>query len=959
MKKIFLFTFLLAVIFTLTAGNYLFVFQKDNTIKSHTINTTDSIKFVSNQTVLNIHNTDLSITPYSLSDIDSITFGTYDDDKVTIIYKGSAVQIINPLSNAGISVTATGADVIINASTSSEITYNILGNTPDGMLKIYSNYKYKLVLNNVSITNLDGPAINIQSSKKCTLTLTSGSVNTLADGAVYTSSSEDQKATLFSEGQIIFNGNGILNVSSVGKHAICSDDYISIEGGTLNVTAAAKDAIHTGDYFKMSDGTLTLTPTSDGIDSEGYVNISGGTVNYTNATADTKAIASDSIMNITGGTFNLTIKGNQSKGLKADNIMTISGGTYTINTSGGVVLTASSAGNDVSYCTAIKCDSTINLSDGNITIVGTGISNKGISSDENINISGGTINITNSGNGATYKNILGETDSYSNTSISADGNVNITNGNVTVTSSGTAAKGISADGTISIGTTSLSPTIKVTNTGTKLLVSGTANYTTAVYADPKGIKSDGNITINNGTFTLSATQQGAEIIDSDGTLDINGGTFTITMDGNQSKGLKSSGTMNLTGGTIGFTTKGGVTLENVTASSYDPSYCTAIKGDGIVNVSGSNITITASGAGSRGISADGNLNITGGTVKVSNAGSGATYTNSSSTTDGYSPCCITSDANISIINGMVTLTATGKAGKGINADGTFTMGSASTTPVLSITTSGTELASGSTSYASPKAIKADGNITFTSGTTTISSSDDGIKSETNVYLYGGTITVNNSYEAIEAPYIYVSGAYVDVTATNDAINATKGTVSGGTESNDGSCLYIISGTLIANCTSGDAIDSNGNIVMSGGLAIANGPSSGVEEAVDFNGSFNMNGGTFIGAGSNSNMTKAMSSTSTQPNMYVSSSSIISSSTFINIRIGTSDVITFKPKNGGYKFLFSSPSMTKGASYTIYTGGSYSTSTNTGGYYTGGTYTTGTSKKTGTLSTSSTVNTISF
>ncbi|MGC3979409.1 MAG: hypothetical protein QM751_15020 [Paludibacteraceae bacterium] len=121
----------------------------------------------------------------------------------------------------------------------------------------------------------------------------------------------------------------------------------------------------------------------------------------------------------------------------------------------------------------------------------------------------------------------------------------------------------------------------------------------------------------------------------------------------------------------------------------------------------------------------------------------------------------------------------------------------------------------------------------------------------------------------------------------------------------------------------------------------------------------MNGGTFIGAGSNSNMTKAMSTTSTQPNMFITSSSAISSSTFINVKIGTSDVITFKPKNTAYKFLISSPAMTKGASYTIYTGGTYSTSTNTGGYFTGGTYTAGTSKETGTLSTSGTVNSISM
>jgi hypothetical protein len=203
---------------------------------------------------------------------------------------------------------------------------------------------------------------------------------------------------------------------------------------------------------------------------------------------------------------------------------------------------------------------------------------------------------------------------------------------------------------------------------------------------------------------------------------------------------------------------------------------------------------------------------------------------------------------------------------------------------------------------------------------------------------------------------------LDLTASNDGINTTKGTTSGGTESNDGSCLYVKGGILIANCTGGDAIDSNGNLEISGGTVIANGPNSGVEEAVDFNGTFKMTGGLFIGAGSSSNMTKAMSTSSTQVNLYISSPSLISSSTFLHIQNASgTDVLTFKPKNGGYKFLFSSASLTKGSSYSIYTGGSYTGGSSNNGLYTGGTYSsTGASlKKTLTLSTSSTVNTISF
>jgi hypothetical protein len=383
----------------------------------------------------------------------------------------------------------------------------------------------------------------------------------------------------------------------------------------------------------------------------------------------------------------------------------------------------------------------------------------------------------------------------------------------------------------------------------------------------------------------------------------------------------------------------------------------------VLVIDGSAMTIKSTGVAGKGISGDRDIQILSGNVQISTTGNGAIYKNSSGVTDAYNATCISGDENILITDGTVTISSSGSGGKGISADGSVTLGQTNTQLKLNITTTGAEfIISGSgqnASAAEPKAISADGDVIVNAGNITISSNDDGLKSETNVVINNGNLTVSKSYEAIEAPNISINGGYVDVTSSNDAINATKGTVNGGTESNDGSTLSITGGTLIASCTNGDAIDGNGNITMSGGIVIANGPSSNMEEAVDFNGTFTMNGGIFIGAGAKNNMNKAMSSSSKQPNMFLTTNSSVSSSTFFDIRIGSTDVVTFKPKYGAAAFLISTPEMTKGASYIIYTGGSYSTSTNTGGYYTGGTYTPGTSKKTGTLSGSGTVNSISF
>ncbi|MDO9152177.1 MAG: hypothetical protein Q7U47_00425 [Paludibacter sp.] len=126
-------------------------------------------------------------------------------------------------------------------------------------------------------------------------------------------------------------------------------------------------------------------------------------------------------------------------------------------------------------------------------------------------------------------------------------------------------------------------------------------------------------------------------------------------------------------------------------------------------------------------------------------------------------------------------------------------------------------------------------------------------------------------------------------------------------------------------------------------------------------SVNMNGGIFVGAGSSSSMTKAMSTTSTQPNFYISSRALISSATMMTVTIGGTSVVSFIPKYGGYKFLISTPTMTKGAAYVVYTGGSYSGGTSTNNLFLGGTFssTGATTKKSGTLSATATVNTISF
>ena len=165
----------------------------------------------------------------------------------------------------------------------------------------------------------------------------------------------------------------------------------------------------------------------------------------------------------------------------------------------------------------------------------------------------------------------------------------------------------------------------------------------------------------------------------------------------------------------------------------------------------------------------------------------------------------------------------------------------------------------------------------------------------------------------------------------DGFNATKGN---GGETNDGSCLYLYGGTVNVNVIGGDGLDSNGNIVMTGGTVVVQGPPSSPEVALDYNGTFNISGGLLIASGPNSgNMIQTVSSTSSQRAVKVTMSSLLTTSTLFHIQDSQgSSLVTFKPVRNVYYIIFSSSDLVNGSTYSIYTGGT-STGTNEGGLIT--------------------------
>ena len=451
-----------------------------------------------------------------MAETDSLYFDAVTD-KIEISYGSDGVKVLNPKAFEGVNIAVDGDDVEVTSTTSEELEYVLSGASTDGMFKIYSDKKFKLTLNGLTLTNNDGPAINIQSGKKTTLTLADGTVNTIADGAKYTAcGDEDMKATLFSEGQIVVQGNGTLNVSGKKKHGICSDDYILVSSGVVNVTEAASDGIHANDYVRIDGGSVSITASGDGI-----VLIQDGDTSYCTA------VKSDSDFSITDGSLTITSSGSAGKGISVDGNVSIAGGTVSIATTGdGGTYTTADGTTDSYSATGIKADGNIEILAGTVTVTSAGTGGKGISADGTLTIGGDanapTVNVTTTGK-KFYVSGYGEDADYANPkAVKAEGDLTVNSGLITIKCTQDGGEGLESKSMLTIngGTVEVETYDDCINAATNVTINGGNIYCNASGND--GIDSNGTLTINGGLILSSGTKSPEEGFDCDNN------TFTVT-----------------------------------------------------------------------------------------------------------------------------------------------------------------------------------------------------------------------------------------------------------------------------------------------------------------------------------------------------------------------------------------------------------------------------------------------
>lgn len=419
-------------------------------------------------------------------------------------------------------------------------------------------------------------------------------------------------------------------------------------------------------------------------------------------------------------------------------------------------------------------------------------------------------------------------------------------------------------------------------------------------------------------------------------LKIKNGNISVTALGH---GIKGKNSVTVSGGTVTVTSgKDGITSDE-----------TENEEKGFVTIEDGEIIITSAGDG---VSAETTLTVTGGVISIISGGGSANAQQKTDSMRGWWDFDNSASDDDSVsCKGL-------KAGKAMMISGG------------SITID-----------AQDDALHTDGDMTISGGECILSTGDDGAHAELSLTVLDGKITVLTSYEGLEANQITLAGGDLDITASDDGINANGGSngFSGGfgggfgggrggmggsfggrrsdtnsqsgdmtppdnnnmtppdnsnmqtppDDTSDKQPVLLITGGKITVNADGDGLDSNSNLRVEGGDITINGPFNGGNGALDIGtengGAGVIAGGTLIALGTSS-MAENFGSTSTQCAFLVTMNSFGAGET-ITITDSQGTVlytgVTVKSANS---VVFSSTDLVVGETYTVTIGSTSATVT---------------------------------
>ena len=151
------------------------------------------------------------------------------------------------------------------------------------------------------------------------------------------------------------------------------------------------------------------------------------------------------------------------------------------------------------------------------------------------------------------------------------------------------------------------------------------------------------------------------------------------------------------------------------------------------------------------------------------------------------------------------------------------------------------------------AINAEQTLHIPSGTLTIAAADDAIHADYDLNIGasgtdGPSITITGCCEGLEAAALNIFSGNIDITATDDCLNAANSDLSGYDFT-----MNISGGAIRAYTSGGDGFDSNGDLTISGGTVVVWTASAADNQPLDADGTITVTGGTVLAAGGSSGM----------------------------------------------------------------------------------------------------------
>ena len=440
-----------------------------------------------------------------------------------------------------------------------------------GTLTITGNKKHALACNEymevkktmgtLTITSSVADAINVTQYFQ----MNGGTINikSCGDDGIQVDAEDTADATL--DGHVLIkDGTLTINGSAAATKCIKAEGNVDIQGGTITLNhtgipewdstdSKIKEPLGISSDRNLtingSDAVVTIKMTGDGgrgMKCDSTMTATAGTINisctgepWAYGTVDTtkvKCAKADYAFILNGATMTCTATQDECIGVLSEGTVLISDGTLTLNT----------------YDHGIKSEGDMEITGGTINFTVTGAASKAIKPTGNLHITGGTITGTVSGGGETYV----DNSASGAACIKGKGNCVIDGGTLSLTATGSGGKGMNFDGTLTINDGNITASTSGSKYGSSSGGGGGFNPFNPWGEDtnsdgtssPKGIRAEGNITINGGTIIVNTTGgEGAEGIESKSIMYVNGGSIEATT---YDDALNSTSDMYIKGGYV-------------------------------------------------------------------------------------------------------------------------------------------------------------------------------------------------------------------------------------------------------------------------------------------------------------------------------------------------------------------------------------------------------------------------